>query len=134
MTWIYDDGGRAEAGFKGSAGDCSTRAIAIATGRSYADIYSTLTALSKATGGKTAREGVSRKVIRKFLAEIGWTWTPTMHIGSGTTVHLRADELPAGRIIVSLSRHISAVIDGIPHDTYDASRDGSRCVYGFWSQ
>ncbi len=34
-----------------------------------------------------------------------------MQIGSGCTVHLRADELPSGRLVVSVSRHLTAVID-----------------------
>ena len=57
-----------------------------------------------------------------------------MKIGSGCTVHLRADELPTGRLIVSVSRHVVAVIDGVIHDTHDPSRDGTRCVYGYWKQ
>lgn len=73
-AFVYDDGGRADAGYRGDTRDCVTRAIAIATGRPYRD----------------------------------------------------------GRIIVRLSRHISAVIDGVIHDTYDPSRDGTRCVYGYW--
>jgi len=24
------------------------------------------------------------------------------------------------------------VIDGVLHDTHDCSRDGTRCVYGYW--
>jgi hypothetical protein len=32
MTFVYDDGGRSAAGFKGKTGDCVTRAIAIGTG------------------------------------------------------------------------------------------------------
>ena len=55
-----------------------------------------------------------------------------MRIGSGCKVHLRADELPAGRLIVNLSRHSAAVIEGVLHDTYDSSRNGTRCVYGYW--
>ena len=39
MRWVYDDGGRAAAGFKGALAICVTRAIAIETGlptmRSY---------------------------------------------------------------------------------------------------
>jgi hypothetical protein len=38
-TWVYDDGGRADAGYRGLADDCVTRAIAIATGTEYALIY-----------------------------------------------------------------------------------------------
>ena len=63
----------------------------------------------------------------------GWKWTPTMGIGTGCRVHLRPEELPGGRIIVSLSKHWCAVIDGVPHDTHDPSRGGTRCVYGYWS-
>jgi len=47
-----------------------------------------------------------------------------MRIGSGCKVHLRADELPPGRLIVKVSRHLVAVIDSAIHDTYDCSRDG----------
>ena len=55
-----------------------------------------------------------------------------MQIGSGCTVHLRADELPPGRLVVSVSKHLTAVIDGVIHDTHDCSRRGTRCVYGYW--
>jgi hypothetical protein len=57
-----------------------------------------------------------------------------MQIGSGCRVHLRADELTPGRLVVQLSRHLTAVIDGVVHDTHDPSRNGTRCVYGYWSR
>lgn len=56
-----------------------------------------------------------------------------MQIGQGCKVHLRADELPQGRLVVSLSKHHSAVIDGVVHDTFDPNRDGTRCVYGYYT-
>jgi hypothetical protein len=37
-----------------------------------------------------------------------------------------------GKLVVSLSRHYAAVIDGVIRDTHDCSRDGNRCVYGYW--
>ena len=55
-----------------------------------------------------------------------------MQIGSGCTVHVREDELPDGRLILNLSRHFAAFIDGVLHDTHDSSRGGTRCVYGYW--
>jgi hypothetical protein len=55
-----------------------------------------------------------------------------MAIGSGCTVHLRDGELPQGRLIVAVSKHIVTVIDGVIRDTHDPSRDGTRCVYGYW--
>jgi hypothetical protein len=57
-----------------------------------------------------------------------------MKIGSGCRVHLRERELPSGRLIVSVSRHMVAVIDGVIHDTHDPSRGGTRCVYGYWRE
>ena len=51
------------------------------------------------------------------MESLGWKWTPTMQIGSGCTVHLRADELPSGGLVVSVSKHLTAVIDGVIHDT-----------------
>ena len=57
-----------------------------------------------------------------------------MQIGQGCKVHLRADELPPGRLVVSVSRHTTAVIGGVIHDTYDPAREGTRCVYGYYSE
>jgi hypothetical protein len=47
-------------------------------------------------------------------------------------VHLRADELPSGTLIVKVSKHLSAVIDGVIQDTHNPSRGGTRCVYGYY--
>lgn len=137
-AWRYDDGGRAAAGFKGEAGDCVTRAIAIATGRPYRQVYDELGALVRGTHTNrgrrraSARDGMPHWAYERYLRSIGWTWIPTMRIGSGTKVHLRADELPAGRLVVRLSKHMAAVIDGVVHDTFDPSRGGTRAVYGYW--
>jgi hypothetical protein len=139
MQYLYSDGGRAAAGFKGSAGDCVTRAIAIATGRPYLEVYDAINEIAKGERPRagqrrsSARDaGVKKYTRRKYLKGLGWRWIPTMTIGSGCRVHLRADELPSGRLIVEVSRHVCAVIDGILHDTYDPAREGSRCVYGYW--
>lgn len=138
--WIYDDGGRADAGFRGYAGDCVCRAISIATGLPYLEVYDAINeeaAKERLTRGNrrrsSARNGVTKRTIRRLLESMGWQWTPTMHIGSGCVVHLRADELPPGRLIVSVSKHLVAVIDGVIHDNHDCSRGGTRCVYGYFS-
>jgi hypothetical protein len=47
---------------------------------------------------------------------------------------LKEDELPKGRIICRLSKHYAAVIDGVLNDTYDCSRKGTRCVYGYFRE
>jgi hypothetical protein len=139
IGYVYDDGGRRAAGFTGDAGDCVVRAIAIATQTDYRLVYDLVNSLAREERPRTrsrssARDGVWRATYDKILIEMGWTWTPTMGIGTGCTVHLRADELPPGRLAVKLSRHMTAVVDGVVHDTYDPRRDGRRCVYGIWSK
>src|SRR6266481_5863049 len=104
MNFVYHDGGRKDAGYKGSAGDCVVRAITIATEKPYQEVYDTINALAKfertgkrKKGKSNARTGVYKQTYRKYLESIGWIWTPTMFIGQGCTVHLRPDELPSGR-------------------------------------
>jgi hypothetical protein len=144
VTWVYDDGGRSVAGFKGESGDCVTRAIAIAAELPYRHVYDIVNdygnveqparqQLARRRGRKSsARTGVFKPTTRKLLADLGWRWVPLMGIGTGCRVHLRADELPSGRIIATVSRHVCAVINGVIHDTHDPGRNGTRCVYGLY--
>jgi hypothetical protein len=140
IEFVLDDGGRAAAGFRGQTGDCVCRAIAIAAELPYAEIYAALNGAAdreRPRRGKkrsSARTGVHKTTIRRYLTALGWRWVPTMQVGSGCKVHLRAAELPAGRLIVAVSRHLVAVIDGVVHDTHDPSRDGTRCVYGYFTK
>lgn len=141
----YDDGGRAAAGFKGSTGDCCCRAVAIASGLPYQVVYDLINEIAKRErtgkrkrGMSSAREGVYVQTFHKVMQAIEQRhgikseWVPTMTIGSGCKVHCRADELPSGRLILNLSRHFSCMIDGMIRDTHDPSRDGTRCVYGYY--
>lgn len=139
MEFIFDDGGRAAAGFKGVTGDCVCRSIAIATERPYKEVYDKINEFAKSErtgkrkrGKSNARTGVYTNTIKKVMSYYGFEWVPCMRIGQGCTVHLKADELPKGRIVVSLSKHNATVIDGVLHDIYDCSRDGTRCVYGYF--
>jgi hypothetical protein len=147
MDWAYNDGGRRSAGFKGSADDCVVRAIAIGLGLDYSEVYAELYRRAEAFGASgrsrvaravarkpSPRLGVHRKVYQPYLLELGWEWVPTMAVGAGTQLHLHQGELPEhGTFIVRLSRHLSAVVDGVVQDTHDPSRDGKRCVYGIYA-
>lgn len=171
MKFVYDDGGRKLAGYQGKAGDCVCRAIAIAAEMPYEEVYQRL-ASGMGTQRKSkrspkraasARNGISvhRKWFRDWMEMLGFEWVPTMQIGSGCKVHLADGELPMGRLIAAVSRHYTAVIDGVIHDTYDPQRETAmfrqfpgwqtaelkageqrnqngiwttarRCVYGYW--
>jgi len=144
FDWVHDDGGRAAAGFKGTTGDCVVRSIAIATGADYRQVYDDLHDRQRAFRARqrpksgdprsaSPRDGVAMDVIKPYLADRGWVWTPTMSIGSGTTVHLRPGELPwHGPLIVRVTRHVTAIVDGWVRDTHDPCRGGMRAVYGYW--
>lgn len=145
MKFNYNDGGRAAAGYKGDAADCVCRSICIVTGLPYQQVYDRLADGNAAqrrgkresktkAGIKTASRGINtkRKWFNDYMEELGFKWVPTMKVGQGCRVHLTAEELPMGRLIVNVSRHFTAVIDGVLNDTYDCSRDGSRCVYGYY--
>ena len=135
MTWVYDDGGRAEYFRADKVGDCAARAIAIATGKDYREVYDALAKLcQRRSGKKSARDGVDKRDIAKYLEEIGWVWHSTMGIGTGCKMHLTKDELPSGTLIARVSKHITCVVDGVVHDTHDPSRGGTRCVYGYWTK
>lgn len=151
MAWQYNDGGRWAAGYNGTTGDCVTRSIAIATGKPYQEVYDALNELAKKERPRgrrkrsSSRTGVSGLLSRQYLASLGWQWHPTMKIGSGCKVHLCEEELPAGRLIVSVSKHLTAVIDHVIHDTHDPQRADimnyangekrmmQRCVYGYFT-
>src|SRR6516165_10226867 len=48
MDFVYSDGGRAAAGYKGRAGDCVVRAIAIAAQKPYQEVYDAINAFALA--------------------------------------------------------------------------------------
>ena len=82
----------------------------------------------------TPRNGNYKKVYHDYILSLGFKWTPTMLVGQGCKVHLKADELPSGAFIARVSKHLCAVIDGVIQDTFDPSRGGKRCVYGYYQK
>lgn len=145
------DGGRSQTKFKGTSGDCVTRSISIATSNATAEdymrIYNELgrrqkeflantrsKKINKNQSG-TARDGVYRKVYQDYLEDLGWTWVPTMKVGQGCQVHVLPEELPDNEmLILRVSKHLVCVDthNNKLLDTYDCSRGGSRCVYGYF--
>ena len=152
MTYIYNDGGRAAAGHERGK-DCVTRSIAIATGKEYQDVFDSLDELSHHERRGKHKRGISnpstgmyKATIIKYMDSIGWKWTKCagcpliQHMicmqteCPKTNVHLCADELPSGRLVVVVHQHYTAMIDGVLHDTYDSSREGRRCVFGYFEK
>ncbi len=141
-----NDGGRLKAGFKGGAGDCVVRSIAIAAKLPYMQVYEDLRVANQNYAelkndrlarrlnnkGSSPRNGNHRNVFHDYILGLGFEWVPTMKVGAGCQVHLRPDELPDGILIVKVSKHLTAIVDGVIQDTHDPSRRGTRCVYGYY--
>ena len=146
MGFQFNDGGRGAIGFKGEAGDCVVRSIAIATNLPYMQVYEDLRLANERYArlrndklarrlnakGSSPRNGNHRNVFHDYIVGLGFQWVPTMKVGMGCQVHLRSDELPKAILIVKVSKHLTAVLNGIIQDTHDPSRGGNRCVYGYY--
>lgn len=136
LPYVYDDGGRAQYfhGNPDNAGDCVCRAVAIASGRDYKQVYNAL----RAAIGSSPRNGVNTrtKKYKDFMTAYGFTWTPCSSVGSSTSVHYYADELPTtGRLVCFVAKHATAVIDGVVHDAWDTRYNSfgePRRIYGYW--
>lgn len=130
--YIYDDGGREKAGFKGKTNDCVIRAIAIATKIDYKVVYNEI---SKLQGkGKSPRTGVNRDIYEPYLKSLGYEWFPKMKVGQGCKTHLNKRELPGGILIVKIAKHLTTVKNGTIYDTFDCSKSGKACVYGYYKK
>lgn len=133
----YNDGGRAEAGFKGSTRDCVTRAIAIATNTSYMKVYDDLNELcrkynsrkSKYKRDSSARDGIAKNIYHRYLLSIGFKWVPKTFVGKGCTIHLKKEDLPNGIVICKLARHLTVMIDGVINDTFNPNEQTKYCYY-----
>lgn len=126
----WNDGGRSVGGFVGLTGDCVSRAIAIATGLAYRDIYETL----KERYGTSPRNGVPRSIYSPYLLELGWQSVPLPSLP--TTINEML--LPEGPTVIQCQRagrphaHLCTVIDHVLHDTWDARDDGVYQVTSIW--
>jgi hypothetical protein len=148
--WVRNDGGRRDAGYAnaGNCGGCVPRAIAIATGVPYREVLDALTGLtfryvkrfprswiarwikrSRDGRGYDPARGCYDKIYGDYLETLGWQYTPVEG-----RLRLRTDEVPSGRLIIRVYRHLVAVIDGVIHDTHNSGRAGRRPVDGYWSQ
>ncbi len=143
MNYIYSTGGREKYFKASSVRDCVTRAIANATDLDYLEIYNGINSEAKKEHASkrkrttsSARNGVYTATAKRYIERtLGWVWVPLMSIGTGCQVHLCKEELPSkGSYILNLSGHFSCWKDGKLYDTYDCSRGGTRCVYGYWRE
>ncbi len=128
MKYQYNDGGRKAAGFKGTAGDCGARAMAIALGLDYSTVYKELAQANADNGrAKSARNGVMKDVYTEVLKRYGFVWMKAPQFAGRKA---RCSDL-TGVVIAKQARHFVAVIDGVANDAWDSTE---RMVYGYWAK
>jgi hypothetical protein len=130
MAYKYNDGGRQAAGYKGIAGDCGARALAIALELDYKSAYKQLAQANADHGcAKSARNGISKQIFSQVLAQHGWRWVKAPKFFGRKA---RYNDVPvSGRYIVQMAGHFAAVVDGVLHDSWDSRR---KMVYGYWAK
>ena len=127
LFFSLNDGGRFDAGFRGRTGDCSTRAIAIATGLSYRTVYDTLADLySTMTGGlfRTARNGMPTPVSHAFLMDRGAVLTVCER--GATLLDIPYRGCYVAHIRTGCGPHLVAVVNGTVFDSWDSRYGKAR--------
>ena len=135
MRFKFNDGGRADAGYKGHAGDCVPRSIIIANNLPYRRVRADLDGMVKVmTGGlcQSTQNGTPTPVAHAYLTSLGWEAVPM--VGSSIA------EVPSrGTYIVSIKsrHHWTCIIDGVIHDTWDChvtrrTKDKFSRIYGYY--
>lgn len=123
-----DDGGRKKAGYQGTTGDCVTRALAIVSGRSYADIYRFVDEVARKTPFKdnSASQGVNGYITHSLMEYFGgvrYKFPPNTFLQAGL--------LPYGVLIADLDGHVVAIIDGVAYDNHED--ETKQVIYGYWA-
>jgi hypothetical protein len=142
MRWVYDDGGRSKSGLRRadySAGDCVVRAISIATGEPYREVWEAMQAgmfghamvvpgshKRRPSFRRAPDRGVAPEVYRPYLERRGWGYARIKG-------RLSPERLPSGRLVLETRNHLVAVIDGVIHDLDDCSR-GLPYMQGYFAR
>ena len=106
--------------------DCVVRAIAIATGREWLDVYDGLCRF----GRKEANMPSANAVWGKYLRRIGYEpFLLPDACPECTTVRLFCEMFPSGTYIIGTGSHAVAVIDGNYYDSWDS---GGETPSYFW--
>ena len=122
VGFIRNDGGRKEAGYKGTTGDCVVRAVAIMSGRGYRECYDACASANKLF----SRSPKASKSARNGVSDAAWQYVLT-YLGFADTGVKASDEMSIteaynryGDSIVEIPRHLIAVKDGYVVDAWDS--------------
>ena len=127
INYEYNDGGRAQAGFKGDAGDCQVRAICIATDLTYKKVYDTIAKTFKkhdypqsANVYKIGRKKPGKRNPRIIQDDIlkGFGFKK-VKLGKGSRPTYTEAYEEFGNCIVTTTKHFTSLVDEALQDTFD---------------
>ena len=119
----YTDGGRSKYYSEQHIGDCTIRAIAIATDRDYKKVVNEFFDRCK-DYGCFADWGL---FFERYMESVGWEKVSSPKFKGRKA---KAKDLPKeGRYLMRQSRHLSALVDGVIHDIWDTSNKMVYCYY-----
>lgn len=117
-----NDGGRQEAGYKGSTGDCVVRALAIMSDRGYRECYDACASANRLFSqdlkrAKSARDGVNENAWHYVFSYCGFQDTG---IKASDELTITEAYERFGDCVVEIPRHLLAVKGGHVVDAWDS--------------
>lgn len=106
--------------YKHSINDCTIRAISVATGSTWDDVYEELSTEARHMGLMMD----SVEFIEQYLDD---RYERTCHYSK--TVNEFIEEFPQGIYLLSMPGHLSCVIDGVNIDTFDTRNRRMWCAW-----
>lgn len=110
-------------------GDCVVRAIQKATKQTWLEVYNDLCQL----GATKYRMPNDKEVYEEYLLAKGFVKhkMPKDQNGNRYPIHKLADELPNKTIVISISKHLTVVANGVLYDSWDCAR---KSVYNYYTK
>ena len=138
MTYVFvqTDGGRRQDTKRRNHGkDCMVRALAVATGVPYAQVYDELVAegvFSPKRGGFMDRLVGQLNFADMDFHGFKFQWISFPAVKGKPRMHADkfAEQFPTGTYLLRMGHHICCMADGVLYDMF--SHTDRRCVYGAW--
>ena len=126
IPFCENDAGRSKSKRSRQKNDCVVRAIAIATGRGYDEIYDELAAKGRKCGRSTPK-----KLWQDYLNNVGTRYFfPAIMGQKRMSVTKFVDTYPQGMWVVHIAKHLFACVNGVVFDVNQPRPDA--CVYAAW--
>lgn len=102
--------------------DCTVRAISLATGKTWDETFEELSHFAQ-------KEAITFSEIEFINEYLSLKYPHWCKINNIKTLKDFLDLQIKGRFLVTMSGHITCVIDGICYDTFDPSKRYIWCIY-----